>query len=190
MNKFFALLLILISGPIIGGTYGILHDQVTYSVSEEYYTKFKFRQFGLDDWGMGHNIGTDKAPEIKLNQPRFGAAIVGTLATWWVGLFIGIVLGLIGLIHRNGKQMLKVTFKAIILTTFIALITGLLGLAYGKVFLVENPPYWYYPSNLIDKTSFIMVGSMHNFSYLGGIIGLIVGVTYSIKQKRKNAIQQ
>jgi hypothetical protein len=30
-----------------------------------------------------------------------------------------------------------------------------------------------------------MVGSMHNFSYLGGLIGMIVSVTYSIQKKRK-----
>lgn len=191
MKKVIALILILIIAPILGGVYGIIHDQITYSISEEYYTKFKFIQFGLENWGLGQNIGTGKAPEIKLNNPRFGAAIVGTLATWWVGLIIGIFLGLIGLIHRNGKEMLKATSKSIVLTTGIALLIGLIGLLYGKIFLVENPPNWFLPDNLIERGKFIMVGSMHNFSYLGGLIGLIFGIIFSVRQKRKykNAIQ-
>ena len=192
MNKLIALILILIIAPILGGVYGIIHDQITYSISEEYYTKFKFIQFGLQNWGMGQNVGTEKSPEIILQNPRFGASIIGTLATWWVGLIIGIFLGLIGLIHRNGKEMLKATLKSIVLTTGIALLTGLIGLLYGKLFLVGNPPNWYLPDNLIERGTFIMVGSMHNFSYLGGLIGLICGIIFSIRQKRKykNAIQQ
>ena len=192
MNKIVALILILIIAPILGGIYGVIHDQITYSISEEYYTKFKFIQFGLENWGLGQNIGTENAPEIILDNPRFGAAIIGTLATWWVVLIIGVLLGLIGLIHNNGKEMFYTTIKAIALTTGIALLTGLAGLIYGKIFLVANPPNWFLPSNLIEKGNFIMVGSMHNFSYLGGLIGLICGVIFSIRQKRKskNAKQQ
>ncbi|WP_124981228.1 hypothetical protein [Nonlabens xiamenensis] len=185
MNKIVALILILIIAPILGGIYGIAHDQLTYSISEEYYTKFKFIQFGLEHWGLGQNIGTATAPEIILNNPRFGTAIVGILGTWWVGLIIGIFLGLIGLIHRNGKEMFKATLKSIILTTGIAFLTGLIGLLYGKIFLVEDPPNWFLPDNLIERGNFILVGSMHNFSYLGGFIGLIFGIIFSVRQKRK-----
>lgn len=186
MNKIVAFLLILLIAPILGGVYGLLHDQITYSISEEYYTKLKFNQFGLQYWGGGENIGTRKAPEIKLESPRLGAALVGILATWWVGMIVGVVLGLIGLIHRNGKEMFIATSKAIAVTTAIALLTGLIGLLFGKLFLVDDPSSWVLPDNVIDRASYIMVGSMHNFSYLGGLIGLIVGIGFTIKQKRKH----
>ncbi len=185
MNKFLALILILIIAPILGGIYGIIHDQITYSISNEYYTKFKFIQFGLENWGLGQNVGTDRNPEIILENQRLGAGIVGFLATWWVGLIIGIILGIVGLIHKNGKKMFQTTMKAFLLTTGIALFTGIIGLLYGKVFLTTNRPNWYLPDNLIDYDRFIMVGSMHNFSYLGGLIGLIIVIIYSIRQKRK-----
>ncbi len=157
MNKFVALILILIIAPILGGIYGILHDQITYSISNEYYTKFKFIQFGLENWGLGQNIGTERNPEILLENPRFGASIVGTLATWWFGMIIGIILGLVGLIHKTGKKMFKITLKAFLLTTRIALLTGIIGLGYGKLFLTENRPNWNLPENLIDYDSFVMV---------------------------------
>lgn len=185
MNKFLSLILILIIAPVLGGIYGILHDQITYSISPEYYSKFKFIQFGLENWGLGENIGTIENPEIQLENPRFGAGIVGTLATWWVGMIIGIILGLVGLIHKSGKMMFKATLKSFVLTIGIALLTGIIGLGYGKLFLTENRPNWNLPENLIDFDSFIMVGSMHNFSYLGGLLGLIVGIIYGVREKRK-----
>lgn len=183
MNKFLCLILILVIAPVLGGIYGILHDQITYTISPEYYSKFKFIQFGLENWGLGKNIGTMKNPEIRLNNPRFGASIIGTLATWWVGMIIGIILGLIGLIHKNGKIMFKTTMKAFLLTTGVALLTGIIGLVYGKLFLIKNRPNWNLPENVIDLDSFIMVGSMHNFSYLGGLIGLVIGIIYSVRQR-------
>ena len=81
--------------------------------------------------------------------------------------------------------MFRITMRAIIVTIIIAFITGLVGLAYGKIYLAETGVNWWLPDNLIDPNNFIAVGSMHNFSYLGGLMGLITGIVYSVKQKRK-----
>lgn len=180
MKKFLILILIILITPIIGGLYGILHDQLTYTISPEYYTKFKFYQFGLMDMGN----------EAIFPHPRIEVSVVGFMATWWMGLPIGLILALIGLIHKDYKQMLKVTTKAILITVVVAFVTGLVGLAYGKFYLADKGVYWWLPENLIDTKNFISVGSMHNFSYLGGLLGLITGIIYSVKQKKKNAQQQ
>lgn len=185
MRKILILILIILISIILGGVYGILHDQISYSISEEYYTKFKFIQFGLENWGLGENIGTINSPEIILDNPRFGVAIVGLLATWWVCLIIGVCLALIGLIHTTAKEMFKTVMKAIVLTIIISLVIGFIGLLYGKLFINNIPVNWFSPDNLIDTESFIVVGSMHNFSYLGGLIGLILGVIFIIREKKK-----
>ena len=177
MKKFLILLVIIGLAPLIGGIYGILNDQLTYTISPEYYTKFKFYQFGLMDLGV----------EAIFPNPRLGVAAVGFLATWWVGLPIGIILGLVGLIHKNNKQMFFVSLKAILVTVIVAFITGLIGLAYGKFYLADIGVSWWLPDNLIDTKNFIAVGSMHNFSYLGGLTGVIAGIIYSVIQKRKYA---
>ena len=180
MKKFLTLILIIAIAPIIGGFFGILHDQLTYTISPEYYTKFKFYQFGL----------MDMRNEAIFPNPRIQVSAVGFMATWWMGLPIGLILGLVGLIHKDHRQMLKVTMKAVLITVIVAFVTGLIGLAYGKLFLVDKGVDWWLPENLIDRENFISVGSMHNFSYLGGLFGLIAGIIYSIKQKKKNALQQ
>lgn len=179
LNKIFILILIIILAPLIGGLYGILHDQLTYSISPEYYTKFKFYQFGLMDEGN----------EAIFPNPRIHVSQVGFLATWWMGLPIGLFLGLVGLVHPSSKQMFWVTLKAILLTVLIAFATGLIGLAFGKLYLAEAGVNWWLPENLIDRENFIAVGSMHNFSYLGGLTGLIAGVIYSLRQKRKYSFE-
>ena len=175
MKKFLILLLLIGLSPIIGGIYGILNDQLTYTISPEYYTKFKFYQFGLIDL-------------VNSTNPRIGASVVGFLATWWVGLPIGIILGLVGLIHKKNKQMFSVILRAIFVTVIVAFAIGLIGLAYGKLYLADTGVNWWLPDNLIDTKNFIAVGSMHNFSYyFGGPIGVIAGVIYSVRQKREYA---
>lgn len=171
MNKFVAFLLILIIAPILASLYGVIHDQLTYSISEEYYTKFKFVQFGLENWGLGVNMGTADAPIIRLNTPRLGVAIVGVMATWWVGLIVGVSLGLIGLIHKSGKQMFTITLRAMVLTIVITLFIGFAGLLFARLFPIQQSPNWHLPTNLIDRKRFIWVGVMHNCSYLGGVSG-------------------
>ena len=161
--------------PLLAGMYGILHDQITYTISHEYYTKFKFIQFGL----------LPKDHVAIFANPRIQVSIVGFLATWWVGLIIGVVLCTSSLIFRKIDNMIRAVLRAFILNIFIALVVGLIGLLYGKYILTHQTLNWWMPDNLIDRDSFIMVGAMHNFSYLGGLLGLVLGVILEFKNKRK-----
>ncbi|MCU0434671.1 MAG: hypothetical protein MUC87_14545 [Bacteroidia bacterium] len=175
MKKFLTLLLIIALTPLIGGLYGILHDQLTYTISPEYYTKFKFYQFGLIDSGN----------DVVISNPRIKVSVVGFKATWWMGIPIGIILGLVGLIHKSYLQMFRAVMKSIGVTIIVAFATGIAGLIYGKFFRSYEELTGWFPENLIDKEAFWAVGSMHNFSYLGGLTGLLAGIIYIIIQKRK-----
>jgi hypothetical protein len=175
LKKFLILLLVIVLALLIAGLYGIVHDQITYTISHEYYTKFEFYQFGLMDMGN----------EAIFPNPRIEVSAVGFLATWWMGIPIGIILGIVGLILKDYKQMFKVLMKSTLITLIVAFLTGLTGLAYGKFYLVNTDLNWWFPDNLIDKKSFIMVGSMHNFSYIGGLTGMIAGIIYIIRQNHK-----
>jgi hypothetical protein len=37
---------------LVAGLFGIIHDEISYSVSNEYFTKFKFIQFRLLDTNL------------------------------------------------------------------------------------------------------------------------------------------
>ena len=149
---------------ILAGIYGILHDQVTYSISPEYFTKFKYIQFGFEPMWFGGDRQT--------------VAVIGFLATWWTGLFIGTTIGLIALIFPDHISMRKAIIKAIKLTFLIAALFGFIGFLYGKFYLTKTGFDWWLPENLIDRNGFITVGSIHNFSYMGGAVGLLTSIIY------------
>ncbi len=180
LKKLLVLILTIFLTPLVAGLYGVVHDQLTYTISPEYYTKFKFIQFGM--W--------DLDGEAHLPNPRTCVAVVGFLATWWVGVFIGFVQGLNGLMHADASTMARCVKRSIIITLVVTLFTGLVGLAYGKFYLASIGVDWWLPDGLIDKENFIAVGSMHNFSYLGGLLGLCAGIIDQVMQKRKNSLRK
>ena len=171
MKKFVTLLIIILIGCLIAGLYGIIHDQLTYTISPEYYTKFKFYQFGLADEG----------DEAIIPFPRLWVSVVGFMATWWTGIPIAIILGLFSL-HSDRKSMISIAMTGFLVTLSIAFLTGIYGLYEGFTYLADQPKEdfgrWFIPENLVDFKSFIAVGSMHNHSYLGGFFGLFFGVAY------------
>ncbi len=179
MKKFGILVLFLVITPIIAGLYGIAHDQITYTISHEYFTKFKFYQFGLMDQGR----------EAIFSNPRIQVSVVGFMATWWLGIPIGLLLGLEGLRYKKAKDMFRSTLKAILITIAVAILGGFIGAAYGYIFLINKPleefSTWYIPDNIIDTKHYIEVGAIHNFSYISGIIGLFVALIYSSIKRKK-----
>ena len=177
VRKILTIFLVAAMASVIAGIYGVINDQITFSISSEYYTKFKFIQFNLAN---ENNID-------KIKFPRIFVAIVGFLATWWFGLVLGFILGLFNLIQTSWQKLFKVSFNALLIAILVTFITGILGLFYGFFFLSHQPRSnfegWFIPYNLENFRNFIAVGSMHNFSYIGGILGLIVAIFYSYKKR-------
>ena len=173
VRKILTIFLVGLMASVMAGFYGVINDQITFSISSEYYTKFKFIQFNLAN---ENNID-------KIKFPRISVSIVGFLATWWFGL----VLGFFNLIQTSWQNLFKVSFNALLIAILVTFITGMLGLFYGFFFLSHqsrsNFEEWFIPYNLENFRNFIAVGSMHNFSYIGGILGLIVAIFYSYKKR-------
>jgi hypothetical protein len=183
MKKFGIFIIIILLTPLLSGLYGIFHDQITYSISAEYFTKFKFYQFGLMDMGN----------EAIFTYPRIQVSIVGFLATWWLGIPIGLLLGIEMLRYKEVKYMLRAYFAGIFITIIVAAFGAIIGFIYSHYFLANKPldEYinYYIPDNVIDTKSYIVVGTIHNFSYISGIIGLLVALIYSsVKRKKTNRL--
>jgi hypothetical protein len=77
---------------LVAGLFGALHDQISYSVSNEYFTKFKFAQF--------HLLNPD-------TPTRLHVAAVGFVASWWMGIPLGLLTGIVGFIQRTPEHMAK-----------------------------------------------------------------------------------
>jgi hypothetical protein len=159
---------LLIAACLTAGVYGALHDQISYTVSPDYFHAFKFHQFAI--------------PEGLRN--RAGAAIVGWEASWWMGLFIGVPLLLVGLILPGWKLYLSRCLIAFVVVAATALLFGLGALVYGCLTISASslPGYWY-PDQVADRVAFARAGTMHNFSYLGGFLGIVTGSLYLIVER-------
>ncbi len=176
INKIGLLTIVVLISIIIASLYGYVHNQFTYSISSEYFTKFKFDQFIFYDGAFTNNDAGK-------------AHFIGVLSTWWFGALIGLILGTITIFFSNFANKMKIVFKAIILTLCIAIIFGLIGLVVGKLFINDMAMDEKFISSLDDSKAFVTAGSIHNFSYLGGLVGLGVSAFYLFKL-RKASVQQ
>lgn len=169
MKKFAVYLLIVVLAMFVAGLYGMIHNQISYTVAPEYFTKFKFRQFGLTEMPL---------------PDRVRASIVGFLASWWMGIPIGLLVGAAGFIHRDHREMLRVTLWSFLLVIGFAFLFGLGGLLYGyfETAHIDVADYrgWFIPDDVTDLRRFLCAGYMHNSSYVGGVLAIFVAWAFHI----------
>ena len=156
---------------LFAGIYGTAHNQISYTVAPEYFTQFKFHQFRIDD----------RTPE------RIGAAIVGWNAAWWMGIVIGIVLIPLGLVIRGNANYFWGMIQVFGVVTMTTLIVGLVSLAVAFAVVDSETvgQITQYGNEMSDDVAFARAGTMHNFSYLGGLVGIITGGVAVFWQRRR-----
>ena len=165
-----AVVRIALLGIVATGLYGALHDQISYSISPEYFTKLKFRQFAYADFGW---------------PQRLFASEVGFLGTWWFGLILGWILaraGLAELTETAPRTPIAVTFAIV---AAVGAITGLIGTFIGVLVSrgdLSSWNEWQRVSGVVDLPSFVIVAYLHGASYLGGVLGLICAIVYVRRQ--------
>lgn len=156
-------LLLMLAGAIVSGLYGALYDQLTFSISPEFFTKYRFQQTQFQF--------------VQEYSPRVGAAIIGFYNTWKAGLLIGGVLSLVGLINKDNKRMVRNTIAAFIITLVFGFFVGLIGWSVSPLEEQGAPDA---SLNIFDIDGFKTVLNMNNFSYVGSLIGMFLGVFYQI----------
>ncbi len=155
-----------LTGALVAGLFGIVHDQITYTISPEYFTRMKFDQFKA--WDFGH-------------PRRVFVAEIGLLATWWVGLIAGWFLARIALSKFQSPEMRVMSAMAvmILITAFFGFIGGLVGPS-----IYENQFGWrqsLHGIGVTDVTSFSRVAGIHLGGYGGAFIGWIAMMVRFVK---------
>ncbi len=162
-------------GALIAGFYGMLHDQITYSISCEYFTRLKFLQFHYADFGLPR---------------RMFVAEIGFLAPWWVGLIAGWFLARIAVPvfpQKKARSSVLRGFAIIFAGGFVAALVGfLLGLRLGPDSDLCAWQGFVTTRGVVDLPNFVRVAYIHNASYLGGLIGLIVALLYLRRLKQRH----
>jgi len=156
-----------LTGALIAGLFGILHDQITYTISPEYFTRMKFDQFRGADFGF---------------PPRVFVAEIGFLATWWVGLTGAWFLARIAVrkFESPGRQVLF----AIAWMIAVPVVLGVTGYFIGP-WIFEKRPGWneaLESMGVTDSTAFYRVAAIHLGSYAGALLGWIAMMAIFIRR--------
>ena len=169
-----AMIGVAVVGAIVAGTYGIMHDQITYTISFEYFTKLKFIQFQYANFGFSE---------------RIFVSTIGFLATWWVGFLSAWFLARRLIPHQPRHRALRQIRNGIVCVFAFGLSFGVFGNAYG---LWRGPDADYSSwgwvlreLEIADTWSFVRVAYIHNAGYLGGLLGLVVALV-SIRPNREH----
>ena len=157
-------------GALFAGCYGILHDQVTYSISHEYFTQFKFLQFYYADFGL---------------PPCVFAAEVGFLATWWVGFVAAWFIARVTVPAFPRRAAFRYSLHGFLIIFAVAFTASIVGYILGMFHGSDYSAWAEFASTLriTDMPSFVRVAYIHNAGYLGGLIGLISAIIYVRRQK-------
>ena len=158
-------------GGLMAGVYGVIHDQITYTISPDYFTQMKFDQFA---WA---NLGW---------PPRVFVAEIGFIASWWVGLFSAWFLARLAvpawppaLAFRRSMGGFLIVWASAILA---AVIGGFLGHRPGA--LDDDWQSMADALGVTDAQAFVQVGYIHNGSYVGGAAGLVIACIRLLHLKR------
>jgi hypothetical protein len=157
---------------LMAGAYGAVHNQISYSVSPDYFHVFKFHQFRI--------------PPVLQN--RWGAATVGVEASWWMGILVGIPIILAGRkIPEIKAASRRILFGFVmVIATALAVGLGALGLACAIITpdLISGLRL---PEQVSDRVAFARAGVMHDAGYLGGFLGIVTGWFAVRRQPRRDA---
>ncbi len=155
---------------LAAGLFGMIHNQVSYTLGPEYFHKYKFIQFGV----------------IQDFPPRLAASMVGWQASWWMGLVIGVPLFLLALPapdRASYARLCRIGFVTVIGTV---LVLDAVAIAAGYAFLsVDILPPRFTGRVLTDPLAFARAGFLHDASYLGGLVGLCIAVFRIIVRLRR-----
>lgn len=183
LRKFTTIVISIFLLSIIAGTYGIVHDFITYKISPEYFTKFKFVQFGLIE--RGNNL-----PINALQLLVF----TGWASTWWVGFIAAGMFSGVAFRLKKAKTMTGAIAKASLIMLGTAVLFGILGYNIGFFYegltLPDLALACYECGTIENPGAFNAVGYIHNFSYAGGFMGIILGVVSILKLRHKIAVEQ
>jgi hypothetical protein len=101
-----------------------------------------------------------------------------------MGLIIGVPILLVGLMMPDAKAYLSRILIAFAVVAATVLVVGLGALAHASssITAFDLPDYWY-PDGVTDRVAFARAGTMHNFSYMGGFVGIITASLYLVAER-------
>jgi H+/Cl- antiporter ClcA len=166
--RFLAIVGLCVAATVI---YGIVHDQVTARVCIEYFT-------------VGH------PPVFGTEDPTLLGIGWGIIATWWVGLILGIPLAFAARAgsrpERSVRSLIRPVVGLMIVAALCAIVAGVVGwvLAHeGIIFLANDLASEKIPRE--RHAAFLADGFAHTTSYAVGFVGGLVVIARVWRSRRR-----
>ena len=150
---------------LAGVIYGVAHDQVTARICVEYFTVFH-------------------PPVFNTQSPTLLAFGWGIIATWWVGVFLGVCLAISCRVGPSPKidaaQLVRPIGYLLLAMVSCALIAGIVGYFWGQA-----PDYFRELLAPSMQRRFLADWWAHSASYASGFFG---GMVLCVVMVRKRMI--
>lgn len=171
--EFRRMLLMAIAGALSAGIFGVVHDQVTFTISPEYFTRMKFDQFRHADFGY---------------RPRILVATIGFLATWWVGLIAAWFLARRIVPSRPVGEAWRLLGKSLARMLAGTLAVACIGAFVGPWILGDSGSWndALQSMDVSDKSAFTCVAGIHTGAYLGAFfswMAVLLALRFSVVRR-------
>jgi hypothetical protein len=172
--------LFLLACVLVALLYGIVNDQITTTISWEYFA-----------YGKGV---AEKLPAAEPNSPAFRREVakIGLMATWSVGLLIGVALLLA---NNPSKQMQPLSYWRLFAMLGVILIITLsvaaIGAMLGWTGFFAHVSQDFEEMLRLDQwrpRHFMTVYGIHLGGYVGGILGTVIAVVLVRVMRRRGAV--
>lgn len=158
---------------ILAVVYGILHDQVTVRVCVEYFT-------------VGH------PPVFDTTNPTLLGIGWGIIATWWVGLGLGLLLASAARLGKWPRRTARSLFRPLLVLLGVnaisAVAAGLAGMWAAREGWIRIQGTLAERISESHHVGFITDAFAHNASYVVGALGgIILSVIIVVRRRRDDS---
>lgn len=179
-GKFKAFLLLWLVAFFLAASYGVFNDIITANISEEFYLFKNFERYGIEKLYTGTT--TSKWALVLL---------CGLWGGGRLGILPGFMFPALAWLNTKPSTMLRLTIRSYFLYMVISALVALGGVFVGFYMAkgyASGHITWDVPARVQHPDTFILVDSIHNFTYLGAFIGLMASLFYLIiSVKRQSA---
>lgn len=137
--------------------YGVLHNQITARVCVEYFT-------------VAH------PPIFASDSPTLLGIGWGIIATWWVGLLLGIALAVAARAGSRPQRSVRSLFRPVALLLLamccLASLAGVAGWTIAEAGMIDVTRFFRIPAE--KNSTFVAAAFAHNMSYATGFVGGIM----------------
>jgi hypothetical protein len=150
--------------------YGIVHDQITARVCVEYFT-------------VGH------PPTFPTDDPTLLGLGWGIIATWWVGLLLGLPLSVAA---RAGKRqprtagsLVRPVLTLLMIMGVLATVAGVVGYALARSGAITLSPTLAEKVPAAKHAAYLGCFAAHTASYWAGFVGggIQIAVTWATRRR-------